>query len=299
LSGVPAAPDLRLAGGRGLLAALVALLLLYCLHRFFLRRLSPRPASLARAGWRDALEGAALAVLLLAATLLPAAAAQAFRRPGPGWEPYPPPPREAPAGAAGVAGLFLVQSLSEEFAFRGVLLAGIALPLLFVLTKFLTRRRAGEPADEPRPGRRRLVAWLAAGLAANPLQACLFAMLHERNPHVSALALVNIGLAGLVLGWLYWSQGAFWGAWSFHFLWNFGLAALGFPVSGLMPATRLLDIGVTGARTGMLSGGFFGPEGSIFATVFLIVILGVLLARDVRSLSAAPEESAPGYPSAT
>ena len=296
MSGVPAAPNLSFAKGPGLLAALVALLLLYALQRFFLRRLSPLPASLARPGWQDALEGAALAALLLAATLLPAAAAHAFLKPGPGWEPYPQPPRDAPVSGAGVAAFFLLQSLSEELAFRGVVLAAIALPLLFVLTQLFARRRADEPPDAPRLPRRRLGAWFAAGLVANPIQAAVFAMLHAKNPHVSPLALVNIGLAGLLLGWLYWSQGAFWGAWSFHFLWNFGLAALGLPVSGLVAATRLLDVGITGARTGVLSGGFFGPEGSIFATVSLVAVLAALTARDVRTLRRHPV-AAPGYAS--
>jgi membrane protease YdiL (CAAX protease family) len=296
LSGVPAAPDLSFTAGPGLASALVALLILWVLHRFFFRRLSPRPASLARAGWRDALEGAMLAALLLLATLLPAAAADAFRRPGPGWEPYPPPPPSAPASAHGVAGLFLLQSLSEELAFRGALMGATALLLLFVLTRVLARPRFGEDADAPRLGRRRRLAWLAAGLAVDPLQAGLFAGLHAGNPHASALALVNIGLAGLILGWLYWSQGALWGAWSFHFVWNFSLAALGFPVSGLTPSPPLLHVGVAGARAGLISGGFFGPEGSILATVSLVVILGVLVSRDVsaaRKPSGAPE----GYPS--
>jgi len=298
MMGVPAAPDLSLISARGIFAALAAILLLWALRHFFLARLSPSPPAVSRAGWRDALEGAALAALLLAATLLPAVLADAFRRPGPGWEPYPPPLRDAPVSAQGVAGLFLVQSLSEELAFRGVIMAALALPLLFAVTKLLTRPRADESpvARGARVARGRRIAWLWAGLAANPVQAVLFALLHRENPHASTLALVNIGLAGLVLGWLYWSQGAFWGAWSFHFIWNLGLAGLGFPVSGLTPSGRLLDIGISGARGGLLSGGFFGPEGSVLATVALALVLGFLVTRDARALRRTRVE-APGYPS--
>lgn len=298
MMGVPAAPDLSLGSAPGLFAAFGALLLLFILRRYFLGRLVPSPAGFSRAGWRDALEGAALAALLLAATLLPAVLAHAFRRPGPGWEPYPPALRDAPVGARGVASLFLVQSLSEELTFRGVIMGLLALALLFLLTRVLTRARPLESPEkrDARLARGRQIAWLAAGLAANPVQAVLFALLHIENPHASTLALVNVGLAGLVLGWLYWSQGALWGAWTFHFVWNLGLAGLGFPVSGLTPSSRLLDVGISGARLGLLSGGFFGPEGSVFATLALGLVLGFLITRDVRAFRRALRE-APGYPS--
>ena len=101
---------------------------------------------------------------------------------------------------------------------------------------------------------------------------------------MTPLALVNIGLAGAVLGWLFWSGGGLAAAWAFHALWNFSLSALGLPVSGLALQTPLLPTGFAGAGRPLLSGGAFGPEGSLVNTVALAVALAFLVRRSARRL---------------
>jgi len=254
-------------------------LFLWLLHRVWLRRLSPPPGTLAL-GWpRQLAIGAGGALLLVLVSVLLPALAGRYRSGAPGWLPFVPPPGEgAPAGAFRLAGEFLLQSLSEELLFRGVVMGGLGALLLFVLSFVTVHPMPGEPPDSARLAAARRRTWLLAGLLANAAQAALFTAVHAGNPGVTTLASWNIGLAGLVLGWLYWSQGSLLGAWGWHFAWNFGLAAAGLPVSGVLSAPPLLPLGISGARPGLLSGGAFGPEGSLLCTAAFLGFL-LLLAR--------------------
>ena len=61
----------------------------------------------------------------------------------------------------------------------------------------------------------------------------LFGLSHWGNPDVTPLGLANIGLAGILLGTVFFAPGGIWTAWGAHLGWNLSLAALGAPVSGL------------------------------------------------------------------
>ncbi len=95
---------------------------------------------------------------------------------------------------------------------------------------------------------------------------------------------MNIGLAGAVLGWLFWSGGGLAGAWTFHAIWNWGLSALGLPVSGMALGMPLVATGLVGAGSPLLSGGAFGPEGSFVSTVALGLVLVFLVQRSMKRL---------------
>ncbi len=252
-----------------------AVLVLWLLHRFWLSRLSPKPATLAASPIAKLLVAALAALGLLLLCLLVPAAAGSFRSPAAGWVPFP-----YPAGPAGLAPIplgFLVQSLSEELLFRGLLMGGLGTLFLLLASWVTAHPLPGEPPDSPRLGAARRRTWLLAGLAANVVQATIFTAVHRANPGVTPLATVNIGLAGFVLGWLYWSQGSLWGPWAWHFLWNFGLAATGLPVSGIVTSAPLLPLGISGARAGLASGGAFGPEASAVCTAGLLATLAGFL----------------------
>jgi membrane protease YdiL (CAAX protease family) len=259
-------------------------LVLWLLHRFWLSRLSPKPASLTASPLLKSLIAVLGALGLVVLCLLVPAAAGSFRTSGAGWVPfdYPPGPEETIRMPA----IFLLQSLSEELLFRGIVMGGLGTLLLLLLSWVTVHPLPGEPPDSPRLQAARRRTWLLAGLLANAAQASIFTVVHRANPGVTPLASVNIGLAGLVLGWLYWSQGSLWGAWAWHFVWNFGLAAAGLPVSGVVASPALLPIGISGARPGLVSGGMFGPEGSFICTAGLLAILGGLLAGMRRSRAA-------------
>jgi membrane protease YdiL (CAAX protease family) len=100
----------------------------------------------------------------------------------------------------------------------------------------------------------------------------LFSLAHIANDHTTALGLVNIGLAGIFLGLVFYIPGGIWAAWGAHFGWNATLAAFDAPVSGLpfpIPAINYLP-----GQPDWLTGGAFGPEGGALAT---FVLLGAIL----------------------
>jgi membrane protease YdiL (CAAX protease family) len=107
----------------------------------------------------------------------------------------------------------------------------------------------------------------------------LFALAHVLNPDVTAAAIGNIALAGIFLSLAFYSPGGMWTAFGAHLGWNATLAALAAPVSGLP-----FDIPAIDYRTGhpvWLTGGAFGPEGGLLATVTLTLTV-VLVGQWIR-----------------
>jgi membrane protease YdiL (CAAX protease family) len=103
--------------------------------------------------------------------------------------------------------------------------------------------------------------------------AVLFGFAHLDNDHVTALALVNLALAGVLLGVAFFTPGGLWTSTGVHLGWNLTLAGLAAPVSGTPLPMPWLDYSMGGPR--WLTGGAFGPEGGVIAT--LCILIGVLL----------------------
>lgn len=97
-----------------------------------------------------------------------------------------------------------------------------------------------------------------------------FGLLHGANPGVTPLALVNLTLAGVLLGVAYWRSGSLWFVTGLHFGWNWVMAASGLPVSGLDVSVAGLEAAVTGPV--LWTGGAFGPEGALMIT--FVTLLG-------------------------
>lgn len=133
-------------------------------------------------------------------------------------------------------------SLAEEIAFRGV-------PLVLF-------DRAG--------GRS-----VAIGITA-----LLFALAHSDNPSITTLGIGNICVAGLLLGIAFFAPGGFWAAFGFHLGWNWAITALDAPVSGIDFGIPMINYDPGGPA--WLTGGKFGPEGGVLAT--LVVGLATVLA---------------------
>ena len=127
----------------------------------------------------------------------------------------------------------------------------------------------------------------AAALASS----VLFSLLHAFNPAVSAIALVNIILAGLVLAALVEYDGSLWGATVAHGAWNFTISCIAsLPVSGI-PVFHLLKVTVTGDPR--VSGGAFGPEGSAVLTVMGLALAALLWWRVARRRPGLPAQDRP------
>jgi uncharacterized protein len=124
---------------------------------------------------------------------------------------------------------------------------------------------------------------LAGPVMAVILSAVVFALAHGANPEVGALALVNIGLAGILLGTAYLRTLSLWFATALHMAWNWTMATLfDLPVSGIaLFDTPLYDAHVSGPV--WWTGGSFGPEGGVVGTLgFAAALLMVLRVRAVR-----------------
>jgi membrane protease YdiL (CAAX protease family) len=109
--------------------------------------------------------------------------------------------------------------------------------------------------------------------------AMVFSFAHGSNPNVSPIGLGNIALAGIFLGLAFYAPGGIWTAFGAHLGWNSLLACLDTPVSGVPFNIPLLDY-----RAGSdewLTGGKFGPEGGLAATIALTLAI-VFTARWTR-----------------
>ena len=108
------------------------------------------------------------------------------------------------------------------------------------------------------------------------ITSCVFGLAHLANPGVTALAVVNVAAAGLMLGVIYIRTASLWWATGAHLGWNWthGFAA-DVSVSGLeLWDTPFYEPVIRGPA--WLGGGAFGPEGSLVTTAVLLAAATVL-----------------------
>ena len=136
--------------------------------------------------------------------------------------------------------LLLLVAFGEELVFRGYILNN--------LLKFTNK-------------------WIALAISS-----VLFAVFHINNPGIGGLPLLNLLLAGLLLGLNYIYTKNLWFGILLHFSWNFYMGCiLGYKVSGLQFQSLFQQ---TLAGNSLLTGGGFGFEGSAVGS--LLYILAIL-----------------------
>ncbi|MEV6304883.1 type II CAAX endopeptidase family protein [Actinoplanes sp. NPDC051861] len=147
------------------------------------------------------------------------------------------------SGAVGMIGFMAAAATTEELLFRGVLFRVI----------------------EERTGT--WIALFGTGL--------VFGLMHLANPDASLWGAIAIAIeAGFMLAACYAATRNLWVPIGLHFGWNFALGGIsGAVVSGNGESTGLLDATTSGPA--LLSGGDFGPEGSLY-TVGAGVLLTVI-----------------------
>ncbi len=107
------------------------------------------------------------------------------------------------------------------------------------------------------------------------LASLVFAALHAGNDDVTALALINVFLGGVILAFAYERYRRLWMPIGLHFAWNLMSGpVLGYDVSGFTTSRSLLVTAVRGPA--LLTGGEFGIEGSILMTAVELVAAGLL-----------------------
>lgn len=166
------------------------------------------------------------------------------------------------AGAIGTAVLvplvvllfgFIVQGSTEEIIFRGWLMGLIA-------------SRHG----------------LALAVILNSL---LFGLVHAGNISPSpelGLSLVNIALFGFFISLYAAREGSIWGVCGWHAAWNWMLGTgFGLEVSGaaIEVTPLIVDLKAVDGAEWWITGGAFGPEGSVVTTAILLVGTAVLMIR--------------------
>jgi membrane protease YdiL (CAAX protease family) len=172
-----------------------------------------------------------------------------------------------------MAGIFLVLYFTgkTELFWKGMgpwgaaLIAAEALLIFGVAALFEELVFRGYPFQTLMQG----VTFLPAAL----LVSVLFALAHWNNPNATTLSLINICLAGLLFSFAYLVTRGLWLPFGIHLGWNFSQTVLfGFPTSGLHFERYELFTSVTG-EPAWVTGGSFGPEGGVLATVALTACL--------------------------
>ena len=123
----------------------------------------------------------------------------------------------------------------------------------------------------------RIVEQMAGTTLALIVSAGLFALLHSLNPGVTGMGIVSVALAGgITFALLYVLTRNLWLVIGVHLGWNFAEGSLfGAQVSGSGEAHSFLRTSLAGPD--LLTGGCFGPEGSII-TIAIYLLLAAALA---------------------
>lgn len=145
-----------------------------------------------------------------------------------------------PGWMLGTLFFFLLVAVTEELALRGYILRRL---LQTRMNKFL----------------------------ALFLSSLLFAGMHLTNPNIAFLPLLNLLLAGAMLGATYLYTRNLWFPISLHLFWNWLQGpVLGYEVSGNKIGDSLLSLQLSDNT--LLNGGAFGFEGSLVCTVLMVML---------------------------
>ena len=115
--------------------------------------------------------------------------------------------------------------------------------------------------------------------------AVIFGLAHASNPHSSGLGILNTMLWGIVLGYAFLRSRDLWLPFGLHYGWNIVLPLFGVNLSGLTINVTRFDY-----RWDLLplwSGGDYGPEGGLLATIFIAALFFALLKLPVKAQPAA------------
>lgn len=143
-------------------------------------------------------------------------------------------------GALGMIGFMAAAAVTEELLFRGVLFR-------------IAEERVGT-----------WIAMVGTGL--------LFGMVHLFNEHATVWGGLAVAIeAGGMLTAVYIATRSLWLPIGLHFGWNFAAAGIfSSEVSGNAATSGLLQTSTSGST--LVTGGSFGPEGSLYSVVFCVLV---------------------------
>ncbi|MDH4070379.1 MAG: CPBP family intramembrane metalloprotease [Ignavibacteria bacterium] len=180
-------------------------------------------------------------------------------------------------GFLGMTIIFLALLLMNgvEVTFTVIEPAGIAAVILVSLFHFASAAMLEEVIFRGYPFQT-----LIQGVTVLPavlIMAVLFSAAHFFNPNASVFGMINIALAAILLSVAYLKTRSLWLPFGLHLGWNFSQTTLyGLPTSGIsFDQYQFLVASVSAPE--WLSGGAFGPEGGLLATVSLTICTVYLL----------------------
>jgi len=107
------------------------------------------------------------------------------------------------------------------------------------------------------------------------ITSAVFGFAHFLNPHRTWISTLNTALVGIPFCIAYLRTRSLWMPIGMHFAWNFLLGFfLGLPVSGFTISASVFTAGVQGPI--WLTGGQYGPEGSLLAMAAILVVTAYL-----------------------
>lgn len=108
------------------------------------------------------------------------------------------------------------------------------------------------------------------------ISAVLFGVFHLANPHGTLISAICITTAGFLFGAIFMNSRNLWMPIALHFAWNFTQSGIfGAITSGNEKTSSLLEAKIQGPE--FITGGEFGPEGSIQAIIFCAAATIILL----------------------
>ncbi len=114
------------------------------------------------------------------------------------------------------------------------------------------------------------------------ISSIIFLVFHLGNKNIGVIGIVNIFVFGVLLALIYERCKNLYLITGIHFIWNFLSVFFGFQVSGIK--LEFLPIKITlGEAPEIITGGLFGPEGSIITTIILtaLIIWYILKAKTI------------------
>ena len=108
----------------------------------------------------------------------------------------------------------------------------------------------------------------------------IFGVVHWANPHHSRIGVVNTFLWGVLLGYGFLRSRDLWLPIGLHFGWNVVLPLFGVNLSGL--TIEVTRYSYQWDLSPVWSGGDYGPEGGLLATIFVVALFFALMRSPVR-----------------
>lgn len=148
-------------------------------------------------------------------------------------------------GAMGLIGFMAAAAMTEELVFRGILFR-------------IVEERGGT--------------WISLMLTG-----ALFGLMHLLNPNASLWGAIAIAVeAGGMLGAAYAATRTLWLPFGVHFGWNFAASGIfSTEVSGNNTPQGILDSATSGSK--LITGGDFGPEGSVYSVLFGVLLTAAFM----------------------